>query len=186
MIKKTTKAITFFALLQVIIYSCCNNTYDVYYESVNFFAVDTDDFDASTVDPENLELNLDFIYDYIQISHLKELNQLSNSAYATTCDDDYFFKDTILSITITANETIFGVEAGESINDHLLFVNPNTLNQERIEDMVVFLNNQDGNRFLTLILNEVIPSDTILSFSINIELDRNRSLESTTDLITIE
>lgn len=188
MIKKTLKAFAFFAFLQLIVFSCCNNTFNAYYESVNFVAVDTNDFDTTTVNPEDLELNLDFLYDYIQISQLNEFKQLSNSAYATTCDDEYFFRDTVQTVLITSNETIFNVNAGEPLNDFLLFINPDTLDQENIDGMITFLNNQNGysGSLLSLIFTENIASDTTLSLSITIELDRNRILESTTDLITIE
>lgn len=188
MIKKTLKAFTFFALLQLLIFSCCNNAFNVYYESVSFIAIDSNDFDTTTVNIDDLEFNLEFLLDYIQISQLNDLKQLSNAAYATSCDDEYFFRDTVQNIVITSNETIFDVNAGEPLNDFLLFINPDTLEQESIDQIITFLNNQNGYSAssLTLILTETIPSDTTLSFSISIELDRNRILESTTDLITIE
>ena len=188
MIKKIFKAFTFFALIQLIIFSCCNNAFNVYYKSINFVAIDANDFDSTTVNNEDLQFNVDFIYDYIQISKVNELKQFSNAAYATSCDDEYFFRDTVHSITITSNETIFNIEAGESLNEFFNFINPDTFEQKTIEEMINFLNNQNGYSIssLTLILNENIPSSTTLLFSINMDLDRNRILESTTDLITIE
>ncbi|WP_223034334.1 hypothetical protein [Hanstruepera marina] len=188
MIKKTFKAFIFFAVLQVLIFSCCSNTYNVYYESVNFYAYDRIDLDASSVAVEDLELSLNFLFDYIQISQLEEIKQLSNSAYATSCDDEYFYRDTVLNVNISSNEEIFNVDPGESLNEFILFINPNTLEQEPLEEMIVFINNNKGYSTspLTMVFNETLQSDITLNFTINIELDRNRSLESTTDLITIE
>ena len=189
MIKKVVKAFSLFALIQMLVYSCCNETYNVYYEQVAFLAIDTNEFSDDTIASEDLALHINFSYNYVQISELIDWNDFSSSVYATSCDEDYFFKDSITSITVLASETILDIDAGNSLNDKLVFINPDTLENVSIDDLVTFLNNDNhgyGYNQLDLFFNETIPSDTTLSFSIQIDLAGGRSLESTTEMITIE
>ena len=151
MIKKIVKAFSFFALLQIIIYSCCEEVYNVYYKTAEFTIIDVEDYDNTTVASEDLVLQLNFLYNYVNVSQVIDLNQLSNTAYATTCDEDYFFKDMVTNIVITASETIFDIEAGNPINDKLLFINPNTLESESLDNLIAFLNNSNGYAFNPLI-----------------------------------
>lgn len=189
MIKKVVKAFSFFALLQILVYSCCNETYNVYYEQVSFLAIDMNEFSDDTIASEDLVLHIDFSYNYIKISELIDLKDFSNSAYATSCDEDYFFKDSITSIIVVASETLFDIEAGDSLNDKLVFINPDTLENESIDNLVTFLNNDNqgfGYNKLDMVFNETIPSDTVLSFNIQIQLEGGRSLVNSTEMITIE
>ena len=189
MIKKVFKVFTFFALLQVLVYSCCEDAYNVYYEQILFTATDTSDFDASSVAPDNLALIFNFEYKYIQIAALLDLDDFVTDAYATTCDEDYFFKDTITDISVTANETIFDIESGNSLNNVLQFINPDTLESQSMNDLVSYLNeNASGYYYqdLTLIFNDSLPNDLSIAFHIQINLEGGRSLENTTELITIE
>ena len=115
MIKKILQSFTFFALLQVFIFSCCDDSFNVYYNTIEFTAEDELDFDTTTIASEDLILNLNPLYEYVVVSHFTEFRQLSNSAYATSCNEEYILKETVSLITITANEDVFGIVAGNSL-----------------------------------------------------------------------
>ncbi|PNQ73139.1 hypothetical protein C1T31_09130 [Hanstruepera neustonica] len=189
MIKRVVKVFSFFALFQLVIYSCCEQVYNVYYEQTTLTAIDSNDFDASSVTTENLLLNLNFEYKYIQIADMLDLNHMVDNTYATTCAEDYFFRDSVINITITANENVLDIESGNPINDKLFFINPNTLESQSLNELVNYLNNHfDGYYYQTIDLafNESLPSELSLEFHIKIDLEGGRSLESTTEIITIE
>lgn len=189
MIKKVVKVFTFFALFQFVIYSCCEQVYNVYYEQTTLTAIDSNDFDASSVATENLLLNLNFEYKYIQIADMLDLNHMVSNTYATTCDEDYFFRDSVINITVTANENVFNIESGNSLNDMLYFVNPDTLENQSLSELVDYLNTHfDGYYYqaIDIAFNESLPSELSLQFHIKIDLEGGRSLESTTEMITIE
>ena len=190
MIKKTIQSFTFFAFIQVFIFSCCNDTFNVYYESVEFIAEDTLDFDNTTVASEDLVLNLSPMYEFVMASNLTEFKQFSNSAYATSCDSEYIYKETISDLQITANVDILGITAGNPLNEKLSFVNPQTGEHEVFENILNSLNRQNGyGRYdsLDIVLNENIAADTTLFFNIQVNIIENdRTLETSTETITIE
>jgi len=188
MLKKITKVFSFFALLQMLIYSCCNDEYYVFYNSMSFNAIDTLDEDSTTVASENLVLDINFDYDYVLASHFKPLKQLSNCAYATTCDEDYSLRDIADNVTVTADVELFGIEAGNPINEYLYFINPYTLENENIEGLLSYLNttNNYGPDPIKLVLREALPSEITLAFSLQLDLVDGDQLESTAETITIE
>ena len=191
MIKKTIKSFAFFALIQVFIFSCCNKDYDVYYDVIEFHAIDNLDGDVTnTVASEDLILNLNPLYDYVLVSNFKNLEPLSNSAYATTCDEDYTFKETVSDVLVTANVDLLGIEAGNSLNEKLNFINPETLERESFDTVISVLNRQNGYaRYdqLDFEFNETIDSNTMVQFSVQFILqENNRTLEASTENITIE
>ena len=65
MIKKIFQSFTFFAFIQVLIFSCCNDEYNVYYETLEIIANDISDEDATSVSSENLVLHFNPIYEYV-------------------------------------------------------------------------------------------------------------------------
>jgi hypothetical protein len=92
-------------------------------------------------------------------------------------------------ITITANEDIFGIAAGNSLNEKLSYRNPETNENEDLANLIEVLNRQNGYGYdrLDLVLNESIVFGTSLVFSIQISIEENnRILEASTELITIE
>lgn len=189
MFKKIIKVFSFFALIQVLAYSCCDESFNVYYDSVEFIATDRNDTLNTTIASQDLVLNVSFLYNYIQISEIIKWDEFSNSVYATSCNEDYFFKDSITSINIISNEAVLNIDAGSSLNDKLIFINPKNLENQSINDLVNFLNNENsvyGYERLDIRFNEMLTSNLVLDFSIQIELQGDRVLESTTNLITIE
>ena len=189
MIKKTIQSFAFFALFQVLLFSCCNDEYNTYYESLYFIAEDQADGDATTVTSQDLVLNLDPIFDNVVASNFKELNRFSNSAYATSCDTNYTLKEHVSEITITANTDILGVPAGNSLNSKLWYINPETLDNEAVENVIQVLNRENGYYYdrKDFVLNESIAEGTSVTFTVKITIEENgRILEATTDTITIE
>ena len=188
MLKKIIKVFFFFAFLQVIVYSCCDDEYYVYYNSITFNAIDTLDADSSTVTSENLVLDINFDYDFVLAAYFKPLKQLSNSAYATSCDEDYSLRDIADNVIITTNIELFGIEAGNPINNYLYFINPYTLERENVEGLISYLNttNNYGSDPINLIFREELPSEITLTVSIKLNMLDRMSLNSTTEAITIE
>ncbi|WP_452226963.1 hypothetical protein [Lacinutrix cladophorae] len=189
MIKKTIQSFVFFALFQVFIFSCCTEDYNMYYESLYFVAEDQLDGDTTTVKSEDLFLNFETLFDYVVASNYKELKKFTNAAYATTCDENYTLKEHVSQIIITSNEDVFGVPAGNSLNSKLSFLNPVTLENEPVENIISVLNQTEGYYYnrKDFVFNETIPEGTILAFTITIIIEENgRILEATTDMVTIE
>lgn len=190
MIKKTIQSFAFFAFIQVFIFSCCNRDFDVYYDSIIFLANDTLDADATSVSSDNLVLNFEPMYDYIMASNFRELEKFSNSAYATSCDDNYTYKETVSNILITANVDMLGISAGTALNDKLLYVNPETQERESFDMIYNVLNRQNGYaRYgqLEFVFNEDLESNTMVIFTLELNIEENdRTLTGTTEEITIE
>lgn len=189
MIKKTVQSFAFFAFFQVLIFSCCTEDYNLYYESLYFMAEDQLDQDPTTVSSEDLVLNFDPGFEYVVASNFKELKKFSNSAYATSCDENYTLKEHVSEITITSNVDVFGITSGNSINSKLSYRNPETLENEPVENIIDVLNSANGyyNHRKEIILNDIIAEGTSLTFTIAITIEENgRMLEATTDTITIE
>ena len=124
------------------------------------------------------------------VSNFKELNKFSNTAYATTCDSDYNYVETVTNIIVTANVDLLGITAGNSINEKLSYKNPETLENESFEVILDVLNRQNGYvRYnpIDIVLNETIAADTEVSFSIEVHIEENdRVLNASTEVITIE
>ncbi|WP_452232151.1 hypothetical protein [Lacinutrix sp. MEBiC02595] len=189
MIKKTIQSFAFFALLQVLIFSCCTEDYNLYYESLYFTAEDAVDGDTTTVTSEDLILNFETLFDYVVASNFKELKKFSNTAYATSCDENYTLKEHVSEIIITANQDILGIVAGNSLNNKLSYKNPETLENEPIENVITILNDGNGYNYnrKDFVLNEAIAEGTTLAFTIKITMEENgRMLEASTETITIE
>mgnify|MGYP000893265682 FL=1 len=189
MIKKTTQAFAFFALIQILIFSCCEDLFNVYYNTIEFNAVDQVDFDTTTVASEDLVLNLNVLFDYVVASNFNGVKQFSNSAYATSCNEVYILKESVTNVEITANEDVFGISASNSLNEKLSYRNPETNENEVLENIIAVLNRQNGYGYdqLDIILNEPIDSGTSLVFTIQLSIEENnRILEASTELIIIE
>jgi len=189
MIKKTIQAFAFFALVQVFIFSCCDDTFNLYYNTIEFTAVGQVDFDTTTIASEDLVLNLNILFDYVVASNLYGVKQFSNSAYATSCNEEYFLKETVTNVEIISNEDAFGIPAGNSLNEKLSYRNPETNENEILENIITVLNRQNGYGYdqLNVVLNESIDSGTSLVFTIQLSIEENnRILEASTELITIE
>lgn len=188
MLKKTFTSFIFFAILQVCIYSCCSDDYQVYYENVGLNAIDTFDEDSTSVASENLVLRVDLIYKYFLAAHIRPLKQFTNSAYATSCDEQYYFQDVVSDVIVTADVELFGIEAGNSINDMLLYINPMTLELDDFSNCVNFLNIEGGNRLdsFDILFNETLASGITITFNIEIKLESGRNLDDNTFEVTIE
>ncbi|WP_055444707.1 hypothetical protein [Lacinutrix himadriensis] len=189
MIKKTIQSFAFFALLQAVLFSCCSEDYNTYYDSLYFIAEDQVDGDPTAITSSDLVLNLDPVYDYIIASNFKELKKFSNTAYATSCDENYTLKEHVSEIIITANTDILGIPAGNSLNSKLSYRNPETLENEVLENVILDLNRENGyyNGRNEMVFNEVIAAGTSLAFTVKITIEENgRMLEATTETITIE
>lgn len=189
MIKKTIQSFTFFAFVQILIFSCCDDTFNVYFDTIELIVLDELDYDTTTIASEDLVLNLNAFYEYVLASNLSEFKQFTNSAYATTCNEEYILKETLTNIEITSNVEILGVTAGNSINDKLSYRNPETLESQSVESIIDILNRQNGYGYyqLDLILNESIESETSFAFTIQLSIEENsRILEATSEIITID
>lgn len=188
MLKKIFKAYSFFALLQVLIYSCCSDEYLVYYNSMTLEAQDTLDQDSSIVASEDLVLGVSFDYEYVVASNYKPFKQLANSTYATSCEEDYSLRDIAVNLVVTSNIVLFGIDAGNPLNEFLLFINPYTFERESLIGLINYLNttNNFGSDPINLVFREQLPSEITLAFSMQLNLLDDTSLNSTTETITIE
>ncbi|QRM90129.1 hypothetical protein FG167_13090 [Lacinutrix sp. WUR7] len=189
MIKKTIQSFAFFALFQAVLFSCCSEDYNTYFDSLYFIAKDQVDGDATAVTSSDLVLNLDPVFDNIIASNFKELKKFSPAAYATTCDEDYTLKEHVSEILITANTDILGIPTGNSLNSKLSYRNPETLDNEVLENVIEVLNRESEYYYgrNEMVLNEPILAGTSLTFTVTIIIEENgRMLEATTETITIE
>lgn len=191
MIKKTIQSFAFFALFQAVLFSCCSEDYNSYFDSLYFTAEDKadGDEDPTTATSQDLVLILEPIFENIVASNFKELKKFSNMAYATTCDEDYTLKEHVSEITITANVDILGIPAGNSLNSKLSYINPETLDYEAVENVIQVLNRESDYYYgrNEIVLNESIAEGTSLRFTVTITIEENgRMLEATTNTITIE
>lgn len=188
MLKKIIKAFSFFALLQVLIYSCCSDEYLVYYNNMTLEALDRLDQDSSNVASENLVLDISFDYNFVLASHFKPLKPLTNSTYATSCEEEYSLRDIVFNVLVTTDVALFGIAPGNPLNDFLFFINPYTFESQNIEGLISYLNttNNYGPDSIQLIFREPLPSDISLAFSMKLDLVDGGRLDSTTETITIE
>ena len=189
MFKKILQAFIFFSVLQVLVYSCCDDTFNMYYSSIELMALDESDFDPTSIPSEDLILNLRAFYDYIPVSSMNSFKQLTTSAYATSCDEDYILKENVMAINIFSDTNVLDIPSGNSLNAIFSYRNPETLENEPVESIINLLNSQNGFNFpqFDLVLNEAIESELSLSFTIELSMvENNRILEASTATITIE
>ena len=190
MFKKTAFSFIFFCLLQLVLYSCCKSElFHIKVESIAFQANDSSDNDASSVTNEDLSLILTVDYSNTLIASVIDASMISNAVYATTqCYDDYIMPNPVTAINVVASETIFGINAGDSINEKLEFYtfidsNPN----QELEGIPEYLNSiHSGTEIATIVFNDQIQPGTSVSFTITLSFENGSEQTSTTQLIQLE
>ncbi len=190
MLKRTIQSFLFFSFLQVFLYSCCEpKLYHRKIEAISFMANDNADNDATFVTNENLNLNLNISYLDILIANSFDASSMISTVNATTqCEDDYLMPNKVVEISVVASEPIFGIPAGNSINEKLEYYtyidsNPN----QEFDGLINYLNDiYFGVEDVVLLFNDQITSGTSLAFTISLSLANGNEFVKTTQLIEIE
>lgn len=184
MLKKTAYSFLFFLGLQLLLFSCCKEkTLLVNLQSIETYNTDTTQITTS----DDLYVYLNLTYNYEDITSILSKNVNFNTALATSCPDSvYIYGSEFTNLNITANTTINGITAGESLNnimrftfydlDNLLeinqFYNPETYQTNTISktpDLIVLLFNEtitSGSEFMLTITVET-SNDATFSVSTN-------------------
>lgn len=183
MLLKTIKSFLFFAVLQVVLYSCCSNTYDIFVHSIQVTAEDTLDEDLSEVSSENLILNLRATHGQT-IADLINMSPIINSAYATSCDDDYISTNPVIAINITSNTDLFGITTGNSLNDKFNVQLGDDM--VPINDIIPYLNREQNQYYYDIFpfhLNDSISNTNNVIFTFELTLEDGTTV--TTDTIAL-
>lgn len=189
MIKRIIKIFSFFALLQVVIFSCWGDPieYQVTINNVFFDTVDTEDNDSSIVSPENLVLEL-FFHKNSSIVNINELSGFVNSAYAFKCDNNfYYYPNRIQNIIITSNKNLSGIEPGNPINELLEYSYDYSEERFELERIYVDDSNEPYNNLVkSIVFKETISSQEGIFFNLLVTFADGNSISKTTETFTIE
>ncbi len=186
--QKIIKLVVFVVFVQLFFYACCSDDYNVFITSIALSAKDDLDEDTTNVANENfnLEYNVDY---YVEMaSLLSKKSGVINTAYASiSCDEHFTNVKLVSTITLTANVPLFGIPAGESLNDHVIV--EHQFNQGELFDMHrLWINTNHSHTYLERFLrfDTEIPSTTTVQFTMTAVFENNQVISSTTNEITFE
>lgn len=186
---KIYKILLTITCIQIFFYACCaTDQYNIFITSIQLTAQDTNDNDASIVSNQNFNLLLDVNFDSELISSFYKKSGLITTANAISCLDDYVVSNPVSTLTIEANVPLFNIDAGESLNTHVL-VNDmfSTDNTFATDELLFLLNNErDTNVLYFLRFDNAIPADTVVKFTITLNFENGDTLQSTTADITFQ
>lgn len=189
MLKKITYSFLFFLVLQLVLFSCCKaKTFLVNLQSLQIYNAE----DTVVTTSEDFYVNLNLIYDYQDITSATQSNINFNTALATTCpDNNYEYGSEFTNLNITANTTINGIAAGESLNDIMRFT---FYDFENLLEINQFYNPETYQANITskapdsilLVFNETIASGSEFALNITIETSNEATFSVTTNNYVIE
>lgn len=185
---KIFKLFAFVVIAQIFLYACCKDEYNVFITAIELTAIDHSDDDVSLVSNQDFSLSLQPAFQTELISSLTKQSGLLTMAYATSCDTQYHVINRVTDINVEANVPLFGIAAGESLNEHIIArYHYDATGTFTIDDMILILNDRlsiyDD---YSLVFDSAIPADTTVSFKITLTFENNTVLESTSSEVTFE
>ncbi len=185
---KILKLFTFVVFAQIFLYACCNDEYNVFITSIDLTVIDNSDNDISVVSNADFSLSLQPAFQTEQISSLIKQSGILTTAYATSCDKEYHVINRVTDINVEANVPLFGIAAGESLNEHIIArYHFDATGMFTIDDMILILNDRlNIYDDYSLVFDSAIPADTTVSFKITLTFENDTQLESTSSEVTFE
>lgn len=185
---KVLKLFAFVIFAQIFLYACCNDEYNVFITSIDLTAIDNSDNDISVVSNADFSLSLQPAFQTEQVSSLIKQSGLLTTAYATSCDKEYHVINRVTDINVEANVPLFGIAAGESLNEHIIArYHFDATGMFTIDDMILILNDRlNIYDDYSLVFDSAIPADTTVSFKITLTFENDTQLESTSSEVTFE
>ena len=172
-------------IAQIFLYACCGDEFNVNMQSFEFSAEDLGDDDNTTASNTDFNLLLTPYYRYELASLLSSKSGFIPTAYATSCMDDYTFINHVEEITLTANVPLFGIPAGESLNERVLveFQYDDDV-QHSMNEFLLKLNSDLSDLDYNLTFDTEIPSETTASFTFTVVFENDEELVRTTNPVT--
>jgi hypothetical protein len=178
--------ITLFA--QIFLYACCTDINNIFLSTIDFTVRDAGDTDITTVTNEDFSLLAKADYDRELNASLLKPSNFINMAYAVSCDEEFVITKPVSDITLTANVPLFGVDAGNPLNNHVRVGYTVVAGDTAftLNDMIQALNYEQTNRsedyFLTF--DTLIPIDTTVIFTLIISFENGEQLQRVSSAIT--
>ena len=185
--KKVLSIFLFVTVAQICLYACCGDEFRVQMTALEFTALDAADEDTTSIAGEDFSLLLTPLYQVEMASVLSSKSGFTPTATATSCDDFYTHTNMAENIVLTANVPLFGVPAGESLNDFAVaeFQYEPEITYTLTELLLLF-NQYSAAYDYYITFNETIPQGTTANFTITIIFENEEQLQHTTQTITFE
>lgn len=184
---KIFKLFAFVIIAQISLYACCGDEFNIFISNLEISVIDDADNDNSSVASEDFSLR--FIPDYQteRISFLSTNAGFINTANATSCDEIYYRINLAEEITLTANVPLFGIPAGNSLNDHVIVeFQFQEGNQITMNELLLDINDSLNSFQYFLRFDTEIPAMTTAKFTMTVVFENDEQLTNTTTAVTFE
>lgn len=185
---KVLKLIALVTILQITLYACCTDVFNIFLGTVDFTVRDTADNDISSVTNVDFSLLAKTDYSYEVASVLLKPSNFINMAYAVSCDEELIIVKPVANITLVADVPLFGIDTGNPLNEHVRVGYGIVAGETAfvINDMIAAVNYEQRNRsedyFLTF--DTLIPVETTVTFTITFIFENGEQLTRTTTPVT--
>ncbi|MGH1386297.1 hypothetical protein [Kordia sp.] len=185
---KIIKLFCFVIIAQICLYACCTDTYNVFVNVVDFTVRDEADDNINSISNADFNLFAKVDYDRTLVAALSKQSGFINTANATSCDQEDIVTKRVTTIELFADAPLFGIEAGNSLNNHVRTGFGHISNNFNMNDMVAAINLEQTNHsqeyYLTF--DTPIPSETTVTFRIIFTFENGEQLERTAPQVTFE
>lgn len=185
---KVFKLFVFLILAQIFLYACCTDTFNVFVNVVDLTVRDQADDDISFVSNADFSLLAKVDYDRELVAVISTRSGFITTANATSCDQEDIVVKRIENVVLFADIPLFGIDAGNPLNDHVRVGFGYFSNNFEITNMIAALNLEQTNLsdeyYLTF--DTEIPTNTTVTFTLVFTFENNTQLTRTASTVTFE
>ncbi|AXG71608.1 hypothetical protein KORDIASMS9_03865 [Kordia sp. SMS9] len=187
---KILKLVVACTFLQICLYACCTDVNNIFLSTVDFTVRDSADNDITSVTNADFSLLAKTDYDFSLVTSLAKQSGLLNMAYATSCDEEFIITKLVTNVELTADVPLFGIDAGNSLNDHVL-VGFGVVSGDTgfsMNDMKNALNYEINNIYedYFLTFDTTIPTETTTTFTLTITFENDEQLTRVSTPVTFQ
>jgi len=184
---KIIKIFGFVLIAQICLFACCDDEFNIFVTSFELTAEDIADEDASAVTNADFSLQFDPIYESQVASLISKQSIFMNTANATSCHETYTVIKRIDELTLTADVPLFGIEAGNSLNEHVVVKYQNDEDTlYTIDELLSQLNIGFAEFESGFVFDSEIPIDTSVIFTLTMIFENEEQLINSTTAVTFQ